>query len=51
MKTLSTSQIIKSTGMTDVKFPIRIKFSPEEMDKEEIKKATRFMADLFINSL
>ncbi|WP_283591899.1 FprA family A-type flavoprotein [Clostridium butanoliproducens] len=51
MKTLSTSQIIKSTGMTDVKFPIRIKFSPEEMDKEEIKKATRFMADLLLNSL
>lgn len=51
MKTLSTSQIIKSTGMTDVKFPIRIKFSPEEMDKEEIKKAIRFMADLLLNSL
>ncbi|ARC86516.1 metallo-beta-lactamase superfamily protein [Clostridium argentinense CDC 2741] len=51
MKTLSTSYIIKSTGMTDVKFPIRIKFSPEEMDKEEIKKATTFIADLLLNSL
>lgn len=51
MKTLSTSYIIKSTGMTDVKFPIRIKFSPEEMDKEEIKKATTFISDLLLNSL
>ncbi|WP_291566688.1 MULTISPECIES: FprA family A-type flavoprotein [unclassified Clostridium] len=51
MKTLSTSYIIKSTGMTDVKFPIRIKFSPEEMDKEEIKKATMFIADLLLNPL
>lgn len=38
MKVLSTSYIIKSTGMIDVRFPIRIKFSPEENDKEEIKK-------------
>lgn len=37
MKVLSTSYIIKSTGMIDVRFPIRIKFSPEENDKEEIK--------------
>ncbi|HAG43233.1 MAG TPA: FprA family A-type flavoprotein [Clostridium sp.] len=51
MKTLSTSYIIKSTGMTDVKFPIRIKFSPEEMDKEEIKKAATFISDLLLNSL
>lgn len=51
MKTLSTSYIIKSTGMTDVKFPIRIKFSPEEMDKEEIKKVTTFISDLLLNSL
>jgi len=51
MKTLSTSYIIKFTGMTDVKFPIRIKFSPEEMDKEEIKKATTFISDLLLNSL
>lgn len=51
MNTLSTSYIIKSTGMTDVKFPIRIKFLPEEMDKEEIKKATTFIADLLLNSL
>lgn len=51
MKTLSTSYIIKSTGITDVKFPIRIKFSPEEMDKEEIKKAATFISDLLLNSL
>jgi hypothetical protein len=34
-----------------VKFPIRIKFSPEENDKEEIKKATIFIADLLLNSI
>ncbi|CDI50010.1 FprA family A-type flavoprotein [Clostridium tetani] len=51
MKVLSTSYIIKSTGMTDVKFPIRIKFSPEENDKEEIKKTTTFIADLLLNSI
>ncbi len=51
MKVLSTSYIIKSTGMTDVKFPIRIKFSPEENDKKEIKKATIFIADLLLNSI
>ncbi|CAM2796510.1 FprA family A-type flavoprotein [Hathewaya histolytica] len=51
MKVLSTSYIIKSTGMTDVKFPIRIKFSPEQNDKEEIKRATIFIADLLLNSI
>lgn len=51
MMVLSTSYIIKSTGMTDVKFPIRIKFSPEENDKEEIKRATIFIADLLLNSI
>ncbi|CBZ02544.1 flavodoxin [Clostridium botulinum H04402 065] len=51
MKVLSTSYIIKSTGMTDVKFPIRIKFSPEEKDKEKIKRATIFIADLLLNSI
>lgn len=51
MKVLSTSHIIKSTGMTDVKFPIRIKFSPEGNDKKEIEKATIFIADLLLNSI
>jgi flavorubredoxin len=46
MKVLGTSDIIKSTGMEDVEFPIRIRFSPQENSVNKIEKAAAFAADL-----
>jgi flavorubredoxin len=37
--TLNTSDILKSTGMTDVFFPIRIRFSLNEESRETLKRA------------
>lgn len=44
--TLNTSHIVKSTGMTDVYFPIRIRFSLNEENKELLKRAVYHTIDL-----
>lgn len=49
MKVLNTSEIIKSTGMTDVEFPLRVRFSPKDEDIKNIEKAVVFTADLLLN--
>ncbi|MBU3210314.1 hypothetical protein [Clostridium algidicarnis] len=49
MNVLSTSNIIKSTGMTDIEFPIRVRFTPKTEDIKRIEKASRFVADLLLN--
>jgi flavorubredoxin len=52
MNTLSTSNVIKSTGMTHVEFPIRIRFAPKtEERKQTISDATTFVSDLLLNGL
>ncbi|MBU3206667.1 FprA family A-type flavoprotein [Clostridium algidicarnis] len=51
MNVLSTSNIIKSTGMTDIEFPIRVRFSPKNEDIKKIEKASKFVADLLLNSI
>ncbi|MBU3204690.1 FprA family A-type flavoprotein [Clostridium algidicarnis] len=51
MNILSTSNIIKSTGMTDIEFPIRVRFSPKTEDINKIEKASKFVADLLLNSI
>ncbi|SUY48449.1 flavodoxin [Clostridium putrefaciens] len=51
MNVLSTSNIIKSTGMTDIEFPIRVRFSPKTEDINKIEKASKFVADLLLNSI
>jgi flavorubredoxin len=49
MKILNTSEIIKSTGMTDVQFPIRVRFSPQEEDVKGIERAAVYTAELLLN--
>ncbi|QHQ62728.1 MBL fold metallo-hydrolase [Anaerocolumna sedimenticola] len=49
MNVLSTSKVIKTTGMTDVEFPVRVRFSPNEC-KEKVENAASFIADLLLSS-
>lgn len=52
MNTLSTSNVIKSTGMTHVEFPIRIRFAPKTPERQQvIKDASMFVSDLLLNDL
>ncbi|MDA3809212.1 MAG: FprA family A-type flavoprotein, partial [Spirochaetaceae bacterium] len=44
--TLNTSEIVKTTGMTDVKFPIRIRFSLNEENIETLNRAVYKTIDL-----
>ncbi|WP_054941662.1 FprA family A-type flavoprotein [Paenibacillus ihuae] len=51
MTVQSTSEVIKSTGMTHVEFPIRVRFSPKDADKtQQIKNAADFVSDLLLSS-
>ncbi|MRS24674.1 FprA family A-type flavoprotein [Bacillus sp. RIT694] len=51
MNVQSTSNVIKSTGMTHVEFPIRVRFSPNDEEKtKRIKHATTFVTDLLLSS-
>ncbi|WP_379134163.1 FprA family A-type flavoprotein [Paenibacillus sp. sgz500958] len=51
MTVQSTSDVIKSTGMTHVEFPIRVRFSPKDADKKQkIKNAAEFVSDLLLSS-
>ncbi|MDV4150210.1 FprA family A-type flavoprotein [Clostridium sp. AL.422] len=50
MNVLSTSKIIKTTGMTHVEFPVRVRFSPK--GKEEIVgNAAGFISDMLHSSI
>lgn len=52
MTVQSTSEVIKSTGMTHVEFPVRVRFSPREPEKvQKIKNATEFVSDLLLSSI
>ena len=44
MKALRSSDVIKSTGMSNIEFPLRIRFNPENSTKE-IKLAASVFAD------
>ncbi len=44
MKTLRSSDVIKSTGMSGIDFPLRVRFNPENSSKE-IKLAASVFAD------
>lgn len=43
MNVLNTSDVIKSTGMTEVSFPIRIKFSLNEGSTKDVIKAVNYI--------
>lgn len=45
LRTLRSSDIIKSTGMSDIEFPLRVRFNPENSEKE-IKKAAAVFVDV-----
>ncbi|MBC8059911.1 MAG: FprA family A-type flavoprotein [Clostridiaceae bacterium] len=49
IKLLNTSDIIKSTGMIDIEFPLRIRFSPKENEIKRIEGAVRFTTDLLLS--
>jgi anaerobic nitric oxide reductase flavorubredoxin len=52
MTVQSTSHVIKSTGMTHVEFPIRVRFSPKEQEKITIiRNAAEFVSDLLLSAI
>lgn len=51
MNVQTTSQVIKSTGMTHVEFPVRIRFSPKNEQKKKIEHAAAFVADLLQSAI
>ena len=51
IKVLNTSDVIKSTGMIDVDFPIRIKFSLSEVNLKSIERAVIYTADLLLGTV
>ncbi|MBT2288895.1 FprA family A-type flavoprotein [Paenibacillus albidus] len=52
MSVQSTSNVIKTTGMTHVEFPVRIRFAPrEEAQINKIKNAAEFISDLLLSAV
>ena len=51
LKLLSTSDVIKSTGMIDIEFPLRIRFSPKEDNLKRIERAAIYTADLLLSTI
>ena len=51
IKVLSTSNVIKSTGMIDIEFPLRIRFSPNEDNLKSIERAVNYTADLLLGTV
>ncbi|MCM3341929.1 FprA family A-type flavoprotein [Paenibacillus sp. MER TA 81-3] len=52
MTVQSTSHVIKTTGMTHVEFPVRVRFSPKEEDKiKKIRNAAEFISDLLLSAV
>lgn len=43
---LSTSSIIKSDGMIDVNFPVRVRFSLNEESKKDVIKAADYISSI-----
>ncbi len=51
LKVLSTSDIIKSTGMTDIELPLRIRFSPKEDNLNSIERLVTYTSDLLLSEI
>ncbi|WP_315065738.1 FprA family A-type flavoprotein [uncultured Clostridium sp.] len=51
LKVLSTSDIIKSTGMTDIELPLRIRFSPKEDNLNSIERLVTYTSDLLLSTI
>lgn len=51
LKVLNTSDIIKSTGMTDIEFPLRIRFSVGDDEIKNIERAVVYTTDLLLSKI
>lgn len=51
MNVQNTSHVIKTTGMTDVKFPLRVRFAPKEEQLKKIEHSAAYVADLLLNAM
>jgi flavorubredoxin len=50
MNVLSTSKAIKMTGMTDVEFPLRVRFSPKD-SAVKVENSASFISDLLLSTI
>ncbi|GKU25764.1 FprA family A-type flavoprotein [Clostridium folliculivorans] len=48
---LETSKVIKSTGMSDVAFPIRIRFTAKEESLQDVERACEYIGNLALNAI
>lgn len=51
LKVLNTSDVIKSTGMIDVEFPIRVRFLSKEDTLNNIERSALYTSDLLLNTI
>ena len=47
---LTTSKIIKTTGVNDVQFPLRIRFLPEDETARIIERTTNYISGILLNA-
>ncbi len=50
MDILATSKIIKTTGVNDVQFPLRIRFLPENETARIIERTTNYISGILLNA-
>ena len=51
MNIQSTSNVIKTTGMTHVEFPVRVRFTPKDEQLQKIEYSAAFVADLLRSAI
>lgn len=51
LRSLNTSDIIKSTGMTDIELPLRIRFSSKEDNLKSIDRIVTYTSDLLFSTI
>ena len=47
----STSNVIKTTGMTHVEFPVRVRFTPKDEQLQKVEHSAAFVADLLRSAI
>jgi flavorubredoxin len=47
----STSHVIKTTGMTHVEFPVRVRFAPKDEQLKKIEHSATYVADLLLSAI
>lgn len=51
MDVQSTSHVIKTTGMTHVEFPVRVRFTPKHDQLKKVEHSTLYVADLLLSTI